>query len=200
MIQNTGVYQSEWWWYYGPNSGTVNGSERRLASLDPYFDSQSNLQFAVVQVPNNGSQNRGWWWYFGETETSVNSLLQQNNARLVALRGYVDRGASVFAILMAENIGDDFIESQWYTGISISEIGDKINSGLRLISLSPSPKGNWDTIFVTETGEGWGWWYGLDLQSVDSTATQNNFRVIDISPYFQNGNKVFAVVETDNSH
>ena len=198
LIENTGIYSSSWWWYYGPNSAT-QGTGRRLISIDPYFDAQSNLQFAVVQVPNTGSQARGWWWYYGYNSSVVNGFLQQNNARLVSLRGYNDHGAKVFAVIMAENIGGDFIESQWYTGITIEEIGNAINGGLRPISLSPNPFGNWDVIFVTETGEAWGRWYGLDYQSIVSTAAQYNYRIVDVSPYILNGNRVFSVVETENS-
>jgi hypothetical protein len=67
MIENTGVYNSSWWWYFGPNSYDQDSADRRIISVDPYYDASETLQFAVAQVPNNGAQDRAWWWYFGQT-------------------------------------------------------------------------------------------------------------------------------------
>jgi Bacterial tandem repeat domain 1 len=198
MVENTGVYNSSWWWYYGPNSYS-QGTDRRIISVDPYFDTSGKLQFAVVQVPNSGTQDRAWWWYYGQNTTSITNLLTQNNARLVSLRGYEDNGAVVYVIIMAENVDQDLIQSEWHTGITADDINSKISSGLRLISLSPNPTGNWDSIFVAETGSKWGWWYGLNFSSIGATASQNNLRLIDISPYIHDGQNLFAIVETDNS-
>jgi Bacterial tandem repeat domain 1 len=198
MVQNTGVYNSSWWWYYGPNSYD-QGTDRRIISVDPYYDASGTLQFAVVQVPNNGSQDRAWWWYYGQSTGSITSLLNQYNARLVSLRGYNDNGAVVYVIIMAENVDQDFIQSEWLTGITVDTINSKISSGLRLLSLSPNPSENWDAIFVAETGNKWGWYYGLNFSSIGATTSQNNMRMVDISPYMLDGQNVFATVETDNS-
>lgn len=42
----------------------------------------------------------GWWWYFGQTADQVGALLNQNNARLTALRPYMDNGQRLFAVIM----------------------------------------------------------------------------------------------------
>ena len=89
MVANTGDYASSWWWYYGQTADQVgtllNQHHARLISIDPYWTS-GGLRFAVVMVPNTGAQERGWWWYYGQTTSQVGALLDQNNARLVALR------------------------------------------------------------------------------------------------------------------
>jgi len=199
MIENTGVYHSDWWWYYGANS-TSQGTDRRLISIDPYYDAHSVVQFAVVQVPETGSQNKAWWWYFGQSSSSIDGLLQKFNARLVSLRGYMLNGAPVYTIIMAQNTDDDFIQSAWYTGLSIDDIKTKLNAGQRLISLSPNPQGGWDTIMVAASKDKWGWWFDLDYQDISSTATQNNLRMVDVSVYVRNGSStLFAAVETDNT-
>jgi hypothetical protein len=198
MIENTGVYKSDWWWWFGPNSAT-QGTNRRLISIDPYYDASGALQFAVVQVPNTGLQNRGWWWYYGVTPSDIATLLKQNNARLVALRGYSYKGDALYVIIMAENVGQDVIESEWELGVTPDNIRSEMGRGFRLISLSLNPTNNWDAIFVTDTGNIWGWWYDLDYSSAGTTASENNLRMIDVSPYFLDGKRLFAMVETDNS-
>ncbi|KAN0099895.1 hypothetical protein V8E51_013670 [Hyaloscypha variabilis] len=200
MIENTGVYYSDWWWWYGPNSYD-QGTDRRLISIDPYYDSSGTLQFAVVQVPNNGTQDRAWWWYYGQSTSSITTLQAQYNARLTSLRGYEYNGDVVYVILMVENVDQDLIQSEWETSITIDTINSKIASGLRLLSLAPDPSDNsrWDAIFVAETGNPWGWYYGLDYSSIGATTTQNKMRMVDISPYMLDGQPVFATVETDNS-
>ena len=102
---------------------------------------------------------------------------------------------------MVENVDQDLIQSEWETSITIDTINSKIASGLRLLSLAPDPSDNsrWDAIFVAETGNPWGWYYGLDYSSIGATTTQNKMRMVDISPYMLDGQPVFATVETDNS-
>jgi hypothetical protein len=53
--------------------------------------------------------------------------------------------------------------------------------------------------FVEVAGGQWGWWYGLNYSSTGGTASQNDLRMVDVSPYLFNGQRVFATVETDNS-
>jgi hypothetical protein len=200
MVENTGVYYSDWWWWYGPNSYN-QGTDRRLISIDPYYDALGTLQFAVVQVPNNGTQNRSWWWYYGQSTSSITTLQAKYNARLLSLRGYKYNGDVVYVILMAENVDEDLIQSEWHTSITVDTINSKIASGLRLLSLAPDPSDNsrWDAIFVVETGSSWAWYYGLDSLSIGATISQNRMRLVDISPYVLDGQTVFAGVETDNS-
>ncbi len=52
---------------------------------------------------------------------------------------------------------------------------------------------------MAETGNPWGWYYGLDYTSIGAMTTQNKMRMEDISPYMLDGQPVFATVETDNS-
>lgn len=200
MIQDTGVYDSDWWWYYGENSSIVGNqvSDRRLISLDPYYDSQSNLQFAVVQLPNTGSQSKAWWWYFGQNNDSINGLLEQYNARLISLRGYMQNGEPVYAIIMAENTGDDYIASQWFTGIAYDDIITQIHGGWRVLTVAPNPVKDWDVIMVTASADEWQWGVNMTFASIDPTLSKYNNRLVDISPYYQNGEQAFAIVETYN--
>jgi hypothetical protein len=202
LVSNSSVYASASSWVYGVNSTELSALEtdNRFISFDPYFDAQSNLQFAAVMVPNQGAQNRTWWWYYGLNSSGVDAALQQNNARLVTLRSYNEGNTTLFAVILAANTGTDYITSQWYHGISIEDIASKVASGFRLISLSPSPSGNWDTILVSDDGIEWGWWYNFTNADVlGSTVSETNLRPIDISPYTSAQGRRFAVVYTNNN-
>jgi hypothetical protein len=57
MIESTGIYSSESWWY-GPDSYNQgnNFATRRIICIDPYYDASGSLQFALVQIPKLGSR------------------------------------------------------------------------------------------------------------------------------------------------
>jgi hypothetical protein len=202
MVQNTGAYSSAWWWYFGVDASTVGTlvQGRRLISIDPYF-TRDGLRFAVVMVPNTGAQARGWWWFFGVDGTTVTNLLARNNARLVALRPYVDGGNRVFAVIMISNTGIDFKSSEWWFGQSIAFISDHVNKdGMRVTALAPDPLGGWDAILVASEGEYWWWWFGLDAATVTNNLIKHGTRLIDVSSYIEAGVRRYAIVELDDSN
>ena len=209
MVQNTGVYGTTWWWYYGQTAGQVgrllSGSglpsqARRLISIDPYFTS-GGLRFAVVMVPNTGAQERAWWWYYGQSAEQVRILLSQNNARLVELRPYNDNGQLVFAVIMISNTGEDGLRWEWWYGESIDFIKARIEKEriekepLRVVALAPDPFGNWSAILDEADNFAWWWWYGQSGNQVLSHMDEHHSRLIDLSSYEDNGNRVYTAVE-----
>ena len=204
MVANSGDYASAWWWYYGQTASQVgsllNQNHARLISIDPYQTSQG-LRFAVVMVPNTGAQGRAWWWYYGVSGPTVGQLLSQNNARLIALRPYMDNGHRVFAVIMISNTGADFKPSQWWYDASPSDIQSHItNDNMRITALAPDPAGGWDVIMVASEGEQWYWFYNAGPQTVGSTLVSNGTRPIDLSSYVVNGVRKYAVVELGDSN
>lgn len=196
MVENTGVYDSAWWWYYGVDAQTLGQllDGHRLISIDPYFTSEG-LRFAAVMVPNTGTQDRAWWWYFGQDAADVGQLLTENNARLVELRPYNDNGQEKFAVIMIQNTGEDYENWEWWYGVTPDFINTRIQTGLRVVSLAPDAFGNWATILVQAEGESWWWWYGISPNQVLSNIGAHNSRLIDLSSYIVNGNREYAIVE-----
>jgi hypothetical protein len=198
MVQNTGVYNSAWWWYWGQTAQQVgqllSQNSARLISVDPYTTS-AGLRFAVVMVPNTGTHDRAWWWYYGQSAQQVGQLLSQNDARLVELRPYNQNGQLVFAVIMIANTGEDNLRWEWWFGESTDFINSRIQTGLRVVSLSPDPFGNWCAILDEADNDGWWWWYGQTGNQVLSNIGAHNSRLIDIDSYVVNGNRQYAVVE-----
>jgi hypothetical protein len=204
MVQNTGAYGSAWWWYFGVDGPTLGNllsqNNARLISLEPYMVG-GNLLFAAVMVPNTGVQGRAWWWYYGASAATVNTLLGQNNARLVSLRSYSSGGSTVYAVVMISNTGQDNKGWQWYVGASIAGIASHVNSDhMRVIALAPDVSGGWDAILVASEGEGWWWWFGIDASTVTNNLVNHGTRLIDITSYLSGGSRVYAAVELDDAN
>ena len=204
MVANSGAYASGWWWYYGQTASQVSTllshNQARLISIDPYQTS-AGLRFAVVMVPNSGAQDRAWWWYYGISGSAIGQLLSQHNARLVALRPYMDGDQRVFAVIMISNTGADYASSEYWYGVPISTISSHVkNDNMRVIALAPDPTGGWDAILVASEGEEWYWWYGISAATVESNIVSHGTRLIDLSPYYVNGVLKFATVEFEDNN
>lgn len=166
MVASSGAYASGWWWYFGVTAAQAGSfltqNKARLISIDPY-QAGAGLRFAVVMVPNTGAQARAWWWYSGVSPGQVNSFLTQDNARLTALRPYMDNGQRVFAVLMVSDTGAGNKPWRWFAGASINDIATHITSeNMRVVALAPDPAGGFDAIMAGSEGETWYWWYGID--------------------------------------
>jgi len=204
MVANSGAYASGWWWYYGVTASQVGGflsqNNARLISIDPY-QTGAGLRFAVVMVPNTGIQGRAWWWYYGVTGAQVNGFLGANNARLIALRPYLDNRQVVFAVIMISNTGADYKVSEWWSGVSPSFIASHITSdNMRVTAFTPDPRRGFDVIMVGSEGEPWYWWYGIDAATVGKNVTSHGTRLIDLTSYLVNGALKFAVVELGDNN
>jgi hypothetical protein len=204
LVPNAGAFASEWWWWWGQDANTVGkllsvAPGRRLLSIDPYWTS-GGLRFAVVMVPNVGVHDKAWWWFFGYDGPTVQNLTEQNNARLIELRPYIDGGKKVFAVVMVSNTGADEKQWQWWYGESISFISNQVNKyNLRVTNLCPDPQGNWDAILVQHKNEAWWWWFGINPGQIISNLLNHQSRLIDIAPYLVNGVWEYTSMELSNS-
>jgi hypothetical protein len=206
MVSDSGDYAvSGWWWYYNATadqvSALINQNNGRLISIDPY-QTDAGLRFAVVMVSNTGAQARAWWWYHGVTADQIDGLLSQNNARLTALRPYLeDNGQEAFALIMIANTGIDFTGSEYRVGASAETIADfATNHWERVTEVTPDPEGGFDVILVSSEGEEWYWWYGVDAATVDRNLADHGTRLIDLTSYVVDGARKFAVVELGNNN
>jgi hypothetical protein len=208
MVANSGPYASGWWWYYGLTASqvatTLSTNNARLISLEPYVVG-GNLYFAVVEVPNTGAQARGWWWYYGLNASSIASTLASNGARLVSLRPYTTTGGTAWAAIEISNSGVDYADagSWWSLGQTPAQISAQLSSdSARLISLAadPTTPGTFDAVYLGSEGEGWSWWYGLNVNTLVQNELNYGDRLIDITSYSSGGQTVWAGVGLDDSN
>jgi hypothetical protein len=204
LVENTGDFASSWWWYFGIEEAQVSGflsqNRARLISIDPYQTS-AGLRFAVVMVPNVGVHNKAWWWYYGVDGPKISSLVNENNARLVALRPYLEGGKRLFAVIMISNTGADARNWEWCYGQTTDTINSLVTPGkLRITALVKDPASalGYDAILVERRNEGWYWWFGQTPAQILSNIVSHKTRLIDSSTYFVSGSRRYTAVELDN--
>jgi hypothetical protein len=73
----------------------------------------------------------------------------------------------------------------------VTELG--FGSQMRVTCLAPDPLGGWDVVMVLRKGEGWWCSYALDSTEVQNILDAHTSRLIDLSPYLDNG--VWAVLD-----
>src|SRR5262249_1147493 len=146
-----------WYWYYNVdasfiNSTLINARNQRLVDLQ--VESVSPLRFDVATVTNTGSYAKTWWWYYGVTGTGLQSLVNQNNARMIDLDSYTDaNGNQRFATIMIRNTGNDAKAWWYYYNVSPSFVAGRITANnARLTDINYRPNGNLDVIMVPNTG------------------------------------------------
>lgn len=201
MVGNTGDFTTASWWYVGVDAVTLNERARgkRLISIDPYH-TPSGILFAVVLVPNEGLHEQRYWWYYDIDDSTVNKLTAQNEARLTALRPYIDGEQTLFAVIMIANTGDDKRAWRWFFQKPIEHIEAEIEvNNLRLISLAPDPVDGWAGILVQRHGERWGWWVGQRPGDIVSRLIHRMTRPIDLCSYIVNDVPFYSIVELESN-
>jgi hypothetical protein len=118
------VDPTAWIWYYNITESQVNtyaNTGYRITAIDivpgstPYFD--------VAMVQNTGAYQQPWWWYTGVNATSLQTLLNNNQARLIDLRPYEGAGGqTLFAAVMVENSGSKNTSWWWYYGETVASL------------------------------------------------------------------------------
>jgi serine/threonine protein kinase len=197
-VSNSGSSASGWWWYFGQTPSQVNSllarNHAELTSVDPY-QTTAGLRFAVVMMPSTGAQVQTWW-YDGVNAATIGQLLKRDNARLTALRPYVKDGHTVFAVIMVSNATAGYTPWEYLCGASISTIVSRLKSQpMRVDAVVPDPTGGWDAILVADMGEEWYWWFGISAQAVQTNVASHGTQLIDLSPYYVDGQLKFASVE-----
>jgi hypothetical protein len=210
LVKNTGAYASGWWWYSGQTGASLSNllaqNNARLIDLEPYNDG-GQLRFAAIMVPNTGPAAKAWWWYYGQTSTQLLNIANTNKARIVDIERYTVNGTTRYGAIMIANQGADASGWWFWVGQTFSGVSQKLDElNARLIDLDEyvvNGQRRYLTVMVPNTGSNkinWWWYSGLTAQGVLSATDQNGARVVDVQPYFSNGEKRFTVIMVNNSN
>lgn len=201
MVKNTGDYAKGWWWYYSltPEALATRLQQKnaRLLDMDPYVVN-GQLYFAVIMVPKDGT---GWGYYYGIAGSRIGSLLQQNNARLLSLRSYIQDGQRLYAVVMIKNTGSNARSWWYYYNVPMSQIQSFLNTGAskRLIALQRNDVGNYNAIFLANSGTNWWYYYGISPDTALTTYAINRVaRIIDAQTYTVNGQQYYLGLMIQN--
>ncbi|MBM4059879.1 MAG: serine hydrolase [Planctomycetes bacterium] len=206
FVQNTGSYQSGWWWYYGLTAAQVSSNltanSARLIDLEAYDDGNGNLRFACVMEDNTGSNNKPFWWYYGLSSSQVATNLTTNNARLVDIDSYEWNGSTYYDCVMIRNTGADARSWWYYLNVTPATISNNLSTNnAQLYHLDRRDNGNFNCIMLRNpTPAAFWWYYGLSLADVTWHVGRNGMRLIDIESYVQNSVRRYAIVGINNSN
>lgn len=111
-VTNSGANIMSWWWYFGLTpaqvGSTLAANHARLIDIEvdtapPAFSTTPT--FEVVMVADSPALTGGNWWYYDQTPATIAANLNQNGARLTAMKSYTDGfGQTKYAVAMVDNV------------------------------------------------------------------------------------------------
>jgi hypothetical protein len=171
MVPNTGAQGRSWWWYYNATGSEIGPllteNNARLIALRPYQISGVTY-YAVIMISNTGADYSPWGWYYNEPIATIESYVNSNNMRVIALAP--DPGGGWDAIFVASE-GETWY---WWYGISAATVEKNIVShGTRLIDLSPYTVGSTQEFAAVELEDNNPAQSPVNLQSSQVQAYEN---------------------------
>jgi hypothetical protein len=164
---------------------TINAGFRLV---DIYVEATSPYHFTGVYVANDASYQKTWWWCYDVDGPTLDTILDDNNARLISLKAYdIGSGQIRFTAVMISNTGADATAWWWYYNATPGGISNLIDDNeARLTQIHAYQTGGqtlYAAVMVDNTGAGskaW-WWYLNASQTTVSDAIQaNNARLVDM--------------------
>ncbi len=205
-VQNTGSYQSGYWWYYGLTSAQVASrlatNQARLIDLEGYDDGNGNARFACVMVPNTGSNFKQGTWLAGASFNQIVTTQSAFGYRPVDLDSYQIGGSTKYLAVMISNTGADYRPFWYLANATQSNVSATLQqTSSRIYCLNRRTNGNYDVVMTTQSMQPrFTWWTNLDTSGVSHTLNNYGHRPVNIEPYFVNGQRRFAMVTIDNSN
>ena len=179
-----------WVWLSGATIAEINTQiTNGYRVVDLEIVDNSPLRITAAFVRNTGPYNKTWYWYVGQSAANVNSLLAQNNARLIDVEPYQTVFGLRYAVVMISNTGSDFASGHgWQVNMTASGVVNwfTANPSRRLLDIQPyNTSGGTRYAFVWVANSGTqqsGWWYyiGATRAQIDTFLGSNNARLVDL--------------------
>jgi hypothetical protein len=92
MVQNTGTYAKQWWWFADITVehllSSAQSLKARVTNMDAYVVG-GVTKVAAVLISNEGADALPWWIETDLSGPTVGSILSQRGARLIDWRQYL---------------------------------------------------------------------------------------------------------------
>lgn len=196
-----------WQWFTGVSVATLSAQvSNGYRIVDIEVDDDDPLTLTAALVQNSGNYAKSWWWYVGATSTQVNSLLSQNNARLIDVEPYGTASGTRYAVVMVRNTGSDYASGHgWYTGQTAAQVISWVNANptRRILDIQPywtNLSTRYAFVWVENSGtQASGWWYYINVtgSALNGYLAQNNARLIDLERNPSSGNYDAVMVPGD---
>jgi len=157
----------------------------RITDLE--VESASPLRFSAVMVDHSGEYASQWSWHHSQTAAQIDSLLVQNQARLIDLEPYEVDGQTRFACLLVPNTGANAKAWWWYHGTNAGFIRMQASNHIaRLIDVDRyqiSGQTFYSAVMIANASSdarGWWWLLGVPAETISANIARNGSRVYDI--------------------
>lgn len=201
MVQNTGPYRvNGWWWYYGVSPAQISDALRlnqgRPIDIETYLNGSGARVYAVVMVSNTGSAAKPWYVTYGSTASVLDRYIGSNNYRLVDVDGYLSGTTRAYAAIAIPNTGSDARSWWWYVGQTSSQVSSLLaQNGARLVDIDAVGNGTYDVV-MNRVGGNWWYYYNQTPAGVTALASQIGARIVDA----EKTGSTFTIILTNNSN
>lgn len=190
-----------WSWHHdlsGPAlTDLLTSQNERLVELEVI--SGSPLRFSAATVGNTGAYAKPAWFYYNVTEGEINTLLTQNQGRLIDIEAYNAAPVGeliLYAVVMVPNTGADEKGWAWFPAATTTFIGERLDEyNARLIDLDGFSLGGqrrYAAIMIGNTGadhRDWGWAVGQTWPTINGLLA--NARLLEV---IHEGGDTFTVI------
>lgn len=197
-----------WLMWNNVNAQTIiNSTNQNYRATDlEVTNGPSGPTFSATMVDNSGLYATDSWWYYGTTANQLSAFAQSNQARLTALRPYLQPdGSTLFGAVMMSNIGQNQENWWFYVGLAQSDIATYIGTNnARLIDLqsyTENAQTKYSVILVDNSGQNaknWWWYSNVTTADINTYLTQNNARVYSLSRSALDPNRFDVILTPDD--
>lgn len=204
MVQNTGTYQTGWWWYYDVSGATISTlltqNNARLIDLEPVDTGAGSTRFACVMVSNTGVNQKGWNWVYDTTTTTIGNLVAQNQ-RIVDLEQYTINGQTRYAAVTITNTGADARAWWYYYNIPAATMTTLLTANNARVYDMDRTGSNYNVVMIGQSGQPKNWrYFGLTATQLTDSLSQIGARLVDVERYFTLSGYRYDAVLVNNSN
>lgn len=200
MAQNTGSYQTGWWWYYDVTPTQIGlllqQNNGRLIDLEPVDTGANGIRYACVMVSNAGVNQKAWNWLVDATSTGVANLVAQGK-RIVDLEQYALNGQTRYACVTIDNVGADARAWWYYYNVSATTLAALLTQNNARVFDLDGVGTNYNVVMTSQAAPAVKTWRFLGVTATELTdqLSQIGARLIDVERYFTlNGYRYNAVL------
>jgi len=207
-VKNSDSYQKTWWWYYGVDEATLNqhleDNNARLIALKAYDNGLGQIRFTAIMIENTGKDATAWWWYYNATDEDINTLIDNNEARLTQINAYETGGNVRYAVVMVDNTGDNGKAWWLYFNANPSTVSTLLQTNnARLVDMDIDPDTGNLNVIMTSCASGcpyWWWYVNVPEDQLLPIVNQNGARVIDVNDHPGCGSTCYDIILINNSN
>lgn len=208
QAQTDVVEPASWTWNDGVSASALSGilsQNFRMVDIERRTTTGGTLRGGTF-VRNTGAYGKGWWWYTERSQLEVNTLLNNNGARLIDLEPFDTPAGLRFDVVMIPNSGADFaVDHGYVVNQNQLQVAAWVNANpsRRIIDVQNYEVGGatrYAFIWVQNTGlqaSPWAILLNQTSQSISDYLAANNMRLVDLEHHDGTG-RMSAVMQPDD--